>query len=138
TGLLGGHTGAQIATLLTAEGVAHTFLPVAGESRRTVVIAAGAEATGFWEPGPYVTAEEWSAFEDHFRVRADSAAVVVLAGSLPRGLGENAYATLVAIAAESGARCVLDTDAGALRAGCAAGPAVVKPNAAELAAATDR
>jgi tagatose 6-phosphate kinase len=136
TGLLGGHTGAQLARLLTEEGVAHSFVTVAGESRRTVVVTDGTDATGFWEPGPAVTDEEWRAFLDVFRAFVRDAAVVVLSGSLPPGLADDAYAALVAIAATSGARCVLDTDGSALRAGCAAGPTVVKPNAAELTAAT--
>src|SRR5690349_8985145 len=62
TGLAGGPTGVRLRELLAADTVAEAFLPVAGNARRTVVVADRADATGFWEPGPIVTAAEWSAF----------------------------------------------------------------------------
>ncbi len=136
TGLLGGGTGGQIAALLAAGGVATSFVPIAAESRRTVAVTDGAGATGFWEPGPDVSAAEWESFLAHYRESLTGAATVVLCGSLPRGLADDAYAVLISIAQESGVDTVLDTDGPALRAGLLADPSVVKPNAAELAAAT--
>jgi tagatose 6-phosphate kinase len=136
TGLLGGGTGSQIAALLAGSGVAASFVPIAAESRRTVAVSDGAGATGFWEPGPHVTAAEWESFLAHYRESLTGAATVALCGSLPRGVAEDAYAVLISIAHESGVDTVLDTDGPALRAALVASPSVVKPNAAELAAAT--
>jgi tagatose 6-phosphate kinase len=136
TGLLGGGTGEQIAALLAAAGVAASFVRIAAESRRTVAVTDGAGATGFWEPGPHVSAAEWESFLAHYRESLTGAATVVLCGSLPREVADDAYAVLISIAHESGVDTVLDTDGPALRAGLVADPRVVKPNAAELAAAT--
>jgi tagatose 6-phosphate kinase len=134
TGLLGGGTGARIAGLLTATGVAGAFVPIRAETRRTVAVADRADATGFWEPGPFVTEVEWAAFVARFRDLLADADVVALCGSLPPGAPVDGYATLVRLAAARGVPTVLDTSGDALRHGLAAGPDLVKPNATELAA----
>ncbi|WP_327007918.1 1-phosphofructokinase family hexose kinase [Dactylosporangium sp. NBC_01737] len=131
TGLLGGATGAIVGA---KTGVPHSFTAIGGETRRTVTIVDRADATGLWEPGPVVTAEEWAAFLAHYATLVKDAAVVVLSGSLPQGLPVGAYAELVRLAHRYHCRSVLDTSGEALRLGAAAGPDVVKPNADELAA----
>jgi tagatose 6-phosphate kinase len=136
TGLLGGDNGNRIEALLDTDGIAASFQPIAGESRRTVVVTDGAGATGFWEPGPQVSTAEWDTFVGHFRRCLERASGVVLAGSLPPGLADGSYAELISIAREAGTGVVLDTDGSALRMGLLAGPTVVKPNRAELSAVT--
>lgn len=132
TGLAGGGCGARIRALLAAEGVRDAFVPVADESRRTVVVVDGDGATGLWEPGPLVSAAEWAAFLDRFAALVRVAGIVVLSGSLPRGVPAEAYAALIGLARAAGARTVLDADGPALRHGLAATPDLVKPNADEL------
>ncbi|MCE7004076.1 1-phosphofructokinase family hexose kinase [Kibdelosporangium philippinense] len=104
------------------------FVPIAAESRRTVTVVAH-EATVFTEPGPLIGDGEWRALLTRFDRLAAQARVVVLSGSLPPGLPDEAYARLIE-------RCpvpvVLDTDGTALRHGITAGPALVKPNVDEL------
>jgi tagatose 6-phosphate kinase len=131
TGLLGGATGAAVRALA---GMPHSFTTIGGETRRTVTVLDRADATGLWEPGPVVTGEEWEAFQAHYVTLVRDAAVVVLSGSLPRGVPVDAYAALVGLARRHRCRSVLDTSGAALRLGAAAGPDVVKPNAEELAA----
>jgi tagatose 6-phosphate kinase len=58
---------------------------------------------------------------------------VVLSGSVPGGLPDDAYALLCRMAAEADVTAVLDADDDALAHGLAGGPAIVKPNADELA-----
>jgi tagatose 6-phosphate kinase len=132
TGLLGGATGDRLQALL-ASGPPASFVPIAGETRRTVAVADGGDATGFWEPGPPVSPDEWAAFVKRFRELAGDADVVVLSGSLPPGAPIDGYATLIELS--GAARTILDTSGEALRHGLAAGPDLAKPNAAELAAA---
>jgi tagatose 6-phosphate kinase len=133
TGLLGGATGARVQALLDAAGLPSAFAPIAGETRRTVTIADAADATGLLEPGPVVGRSEWSAFLGRYHALLGTAAVVVLSGSLPPGLPAESYAVLIRAAREHGTRTVLDTSGEPLRCGLAAGPDLVKPNAAELA-----
>lgn len=56
----------------------------------------------------------------------------MLAGSLPPGLPVTAYAQLIALARERGIPVLLETHGEPLGHGAAAGPAMVKINAAEL------
>ncbi|WP_433367759.1 1-phosphofructokinase family hexose kinase [Actinoplanes sp. CA-142083] len=132
TGLLGGATGSRVADLLTGEGVPSSFVRIAGETRRTVAVVDGTDATGFWEPGPAVSAGEWSLFVTEFRELLGPATVVALSGSLPPGVPIDAYAQLIALASEVGVRTVLDTSGPALLAGLRAGPSMAKPNVDEL------
>jgi len=137
TGLLGGGTGEQIGALLERSDVDSSFVPIAAESRRTVVVSSDVDlTTGLWEPGPIVTEAEWAAFRRHFEELLAGVTVVALAGSLPRGIPTDGYATLARTARERRARVVLDADGPALLEGLRAGPDVVKPNRLELAGAT--
>ena len=137
TGLAGGATGDAVRADLAAAGLPDALVPIAAETRRTVaVIDAGrGYATGFWEPGPPVSGDEWQRFTTTFaRLLADAAAVV-LSGSLPAGLPADAYASLCREAADAGVPAILDTSGEALRRCLPGHPALVKPNAEELAEA---
>jgi tagatose 6-phosphate kinase len=138
TGLAGGATGELVRADLRAAGLPTALVHVAGDCRRTVTVVQRAVtgATLFNEPGPRIARGEWERFRAHLHALAADAAAVVLSGSLPRGLPQDAYAVLVGIARAAGARVVLDADGDALRAGVRAGPDVAKPNLAELRAAT--
>ncbi len=134
TGLLGGGTGRQIADAMPAS-LRHAFVPVADESRRALVVADPQDATGFWEPGPQVTDMEWSAFTRRYTALLKLATVVVLSGSLPRGLPVDAYAQLVHTAQQHDVATIVDCDGPALAAALKQRPDVIKPNTDELAAA---
>jgi tagatose 6-phosphate kinase len=109
------------------------FSPIAAAPRRTVVIADGQAATGFWEPGPVVTPLEWAGFVAHYVTLLTDAKVVVLSGSLPCGLPDHAYASLIGLARNAGSTTILDTSGDALRLGLLAKPDIVKPNTTEFA-----
>lgn len=134
TGLVGGATGAEIHADLRRAGLADEMVDADGESRRTVNVVAGGDATIFNEPGPRLPATAWADFRARYVELAAEAGVVVLAGSLPPTLPVDAYAELVRLAA--GAEVIVDADGAPLRAALAAAPDVVTPNAAELVAAT--
>ncbi|MDH6130727.1 tagatose 6-phosphate kinase [Kitasatospora sp. MAA4] len=138
TGLAGGPTGALLRAELHAAGLRDELVPVAGDSRRTLTVVSrqDGDATVFNQAGPLVQPAEWAAFTDRYAQLVCDADVVVLAGSLPPGPPEDAYARLVTLAAAAGAVTVLDTSGPALLAALAAGPDVVKPNTAELTAVT--
>lgn len=131
TGLAGGATGAMIANDLANAGVPARFLPVAGATRQTVTVVAGASATTFNEPGPQVSAAEWEAFTSAFAAMTRTATVVTMSGSLPPGVPVSAYAELTTVAHEAGAAVLVDADGAALRQALPSRPDVVKPNAVE-------
>jgi tagatose 6-phosphate kinase len=133
----GGPEGEVLRAGLERDGVAHRLVPVAGATRRTVtVVDAGGTATGLNETGPGISGPEWEALRAQVRAALRTAGVLVLSGSLPPGLPVDAYGVLAADARGLGVPVVVDTSGAALSAASAAGPALVKPNAAELRAAT--
>jgi tagatose 6-phosphate kinase len=139
-GLIGGSTGDAVRSALAASGVASAFTDIAGDTRRTfaVVDTARGDAALFNEPGPTVSAAEYARLRAAYRESLPGAGAVVLSGSLPPGVAAGAYADLIRLAATTGVPAVLDTSGDALRRGAAAGPAVVKPNLAELEATVGR
>jgi tagatose 6-phosphate kinase len=159
TGLAGGITGAGVAAALGVLGVRAAFTPVAGETRRTFTVVDGTVGGGtvgggtvgggtvgggqrrtaaFHEAGPAVSAAEFAAFQARYRAMLAGADAVVLSGSLPPGLPDGTYATLIEAARGAGVPAVLDTHGEALRLGAAAGPAIVTPNLSELEALAGR
>ncbi|WP_436776863.1 1-phosphofructokinase family hexose kinase [Yinghuangia sp. YIM S09857] len=136
-GPLGGRTGDAVREGLAAAGLQDATTHVAGETRRTTtVVDAAGEATAFNEAGPRISAEEWTQVVDAYRELLPGARAVALCGSLPQGLPDDAYTDLVAAARDAGVPVLLDSSGPALRAGLAAGPDIVKPNADELLEAT--
>jgi tagatose 6-phosphate kinase len=137
TGLVGGSTGQAVRAGLDEVGLPHDFVEIAGETRRTVtVVDSDGEATVLLEPGPVITAAEWTSFLEHLRRLAPRASVLVVSGSLPQGVSPDSAATLVTIGREAGIPVVLDTSGPALAAALAAKPTLVKPNLDELCAIT--
>lgn len=138
SGLAGGASGDIVRADLAAAGISESLEPITAASRRTVSIVSGAtgEATLFNEPGPPVTDPEWTRLLARIGSLASTARVVVLSGSLPPGIPDDAYARLVLVARAQGALVIVDADGTTLRAALEAAPDVVKPNRAELAAAT--
>lgn len=137
-GLLGGWAGACIGADLDAAGIPAAMTTIAGDSRRTVsvVSAASGGSTLFNEPGPRVTDAEWQGLVTHCGRFLGMASVLVMSGSLPPGVPDDAYAQLVALARRAGVHTIVDADGVALARSLEASPEVAKPNAAELRAAT--
>jgi 1-phosphofructokinase family hexose kinase len=139
-GLVGGVTGAGVAACLAERGIPAAFTPINGETRRTFTVVDGrtGEAAAFNEPGPGITPAEFAEFTVQYEKALAKTAAVVLSGSLPPGLPAGTYATLVEAATRAGVPAVLDAHGEALLRGAAAGPAIVKPNLAELEALAGR
>ncbi len=139
-GLAGGCAGQALAAGLAGTGIVTRLTAIAGETRRTFVVADSArgQTALFNEPGPPVTAAEFGEFSAAYERAVSGAAVVVLSGSLPPGVPDDAYAGLTASAAMAGVPVILDASGAPLRLGAAAGPVLIKPNLAELEAEAGR
>ncbi|MFD8979425.1 1-phosphofructokinase family hexose kinase [Streptomyces sp. NPDC059564] len=139
TGFAGGPSGALVRELLAdTPGVTDALLACAGTTRRTLAVVdeATGDTTQFNEPGPQISAAEWTAFQARYAELLTGARAVALCGSLPPGVPVGAYAVLVRAARAAGVPVLLDTGGEALRRGVAARPEIIKPNAAELAELT--
>ena len=89
------------------------------------------EQTEINEQGPRVEPEEVEQFREKLLYLARGAAIVVFAGSLPRGVEPDFYAQLVREVHKLDVMTVVDTDGDALRLAVRAEPDVVSPNAIE-------
>ncbi|MBN9748200.1 1-phosphofructokinase [Amycolatopsis sp. A1MSW2902] len=129
---LGGDAGRWLGGALD---VPFEAVPISGETRTTVTVTGDGHPTVYTEPGPEVSEEEWRAFGSHLLNCLSAADLLVVSGSLPRGASPDLVADWVRIAREAGVRTLVDASGPALLAAARAG-AVVKPNQAELLAAT--
>ncbi|MFJ1929687.1 1-phosphofructokinase family hexose kinase [Streptomyces sp. NPDC088131] len=143
TGFAGGATGSVLRQLLAdlpagRASLTDALVPVAGDTRRTLAVVDGTtgDTTQFNEPGPHVTADEWTAFLRSYEKLLTGAEAVALCGSLPPGIHVGAYAELIRPARAAGVPVLLDTSGEPLRRGIAARPDLIKPNADELAQLT--
>ena len=154
TGLAGGANGQALTAGLARLALPAELIPIAGETRRTFAVRDEARRTValFNEPGLQVLAAEFGEFLFSYKRLLTGCSAVVLSGSLPPGLPADTYATLIRTAGvaalnhprntsnsshigdsgHGGVPVVLDAHGEALRLGVAAGPAIVKPNLAEL------
>lgn len=129
-GFIGGHNGEFIKEDLTKQGIETAFTTVDGESRLCLSFLGAGQATEVLESGPVVTEEELVRLEHRLRGEASKAGLVVLSGSLPRGLDVTTYARLIEVCRPT--QVILDTSGEALRAALPAKPFLIKPNWTEL------
>jgi 1-phosphofructokinase/tagatose 6-phosphate kinase len=133
TGLAGGQTGTQIVEQLTEASILNDFVRIREESRTNTALLdpTTGEETEINEQGPSVDPIELELFREKLFYLARGAAIVVFAGSLPRNVEPDYYATLVRELHKLNVTTVVDTDGEALRQAVRAEPDVVSPNALE-------
>jgi 1-phosphofructokinase family hexose kinase len=133
TGFAGGVTGTHIVEQLTDEAVLNDFVRIREESRTntSVLDPTTGEQTEINERGPSVSEGEVQLFADKLLYLARGAAIVVFAGSLPRGVDPEIYASLIRDLARMEVTTVIDTDGEPLHHAVRAEPDVVSPNVLE-------
>jgi len=133
TGFAGGATGTHIVEQLTEESILNDFVRIREESRTntSVLDPTTGEQTEINERGPLVSAREVELFRDKLLYLARGAAIVVFAGSLPRGVDPDIYAALIRDLERLDVTTVVDTDGEPLRQAVRAEPDVVSPNVLE-------
>jgi 1-phosphofructokinase family hexose kinase len=133
TGFAGGATGTRIVEALTEEAILNDFVRIREESRTNTAVLdpTNGEQTEINERGPSVSAHELELFHDKLMYLARGAAIVVFAGSLPRGVPADVYGDLIRELRKLGLVVVIDTDGDPLRHAVRAVPNVVSPNVLE-------
>jgi 1-phosphofructokinase/tagatose 6-phosphate kinase len=133
TGFAGGATGTHIVEQLTEESILNDFVRIREESRTntSVLDPTTGEQTEINERGPSVSEREVELFRDKLLYLARGAAIVVFAGSLPRGIESDIYAMLIRELERTEVTTVIDTDGEPLRQAVRAEPDVVSPNVIE-------
>jgi 1-phosphofructokinase family hexose kinase len=84
--------------------------------------------------GPQLGERDRAALQRAFRRALEESELVVLSGSLPRGLADGTYAELAEQVHAAGKRCLVDASGEALRQAVAARPFLLKPNRDEAEA----
>jgi 1-phosphofructokinase family hexose kinase len=133
TGFAGGATGTHIVEQLTEESILNDFVRIREESRTntSVLDPTTGEQTEINERGPAVSEREVELFRDKLLYLARGAAIVVFAGSLPRDVEPDLYASLVRELERMDEITVVDTDGEPLRHAVRAEPDIVSPNVLE-------
>lgn len=134
----GGISGKLLEQLLRAEGLSQIAVPTQKETREDVTVLE--EATGqqyrFVMPGAALSdTEQGALLEALCDCPAD---IVVLSGSLPEGVHADVYGQIAETCHARGQRLVVDSSGPALKAALSHGVFLIKPNARELDALSER
>lgn len=153
TGFLGGSTGAFVRHVLDAQGAPYDFVEMPAETRINFSIEPGdGPPTTFNDRGPEISESLWSEFcsrlQSHLKLElhgipgspfgapvANFEGWLEIGGSIPPGLPASAYADLVRIGRQAGAKVCLDADGEPMKLGLAERPHLIKPNAKEASRA---
>ncbi len=133
TGFAGGPTGTRIVDQLTAESILNDFVRIREESRTNTAVydPTNGEQTEINERGPAISDSELELFYDKLLYLSRGADMVVIAGSLPRAVDVDVYATMVRELRKAGVLTIVDTDGEPLRQSVRAEPDVISPNMLE-------
>ena len=133
TGFQGGPTGTRIVEALTAEQVLSDFVRIREESRTNTALLDPTNGiqTEINERGPQVSEAEVELFRDKLLYLASGAAIVVFAGSLPRGVDPTLYGDLVRDLRSTGVTVAVDAEGEVLNHAVRQGPAIISPNRRE-------
>jgi len=134
-GFAGGPAGTALIEGLNAMSIRAEAVETANATRVNLeILEDDGTVTEILEPGPPVMREELErlqiAFEQVLR-RATGKTTAILSGSLPPGVPEDYYATLIGLGHEHGCRLIVDTSGEPLRLALKANPDFVKPNQQE-------
>ena len=136
TGFLGEGNPQAFEQLFAARGFADEFVRVPGETRSNIKLAeAGGQVTDINGPGLMVSEAHCAELLARLERLAPVHDLVVVAGSLPRGIASQWFVQLLNTLKALGVRVALDTSGDALREGLSASPWLIKPNEEELAEA---
>jgi 1-phosphofructokinase family hexose kinase len=130
---LGGATGREMAAGLKRMHIPLKVVPLREPTRANVIVTAQAGGQLRFNPlGPTLSVAEWRVILRQTQVNLQRASLLILSGSLPRGLAVDAYADLIRLADGAGVRTLLDCDGPRFVESVKARPFLVKPNWQEL------
>lgn len=134
TGFIGGGSGEEIIRSLDAWGIRHDFVRIAGTNRTNLKVLdrGNTRLTELNEPGPAIAPAEYAALLAKLEAFASPDALFVFSGSIPAGVGTDAYAQMLRLVRGRGARAFLDADGAVFKAAVVERPEFIKPNRFEI------
>lgn len=133
-GFKAGSTGQWLEKCLLDLGIQTGFVAVDGLSRtnNNIIDKVNKRETEILEEGPVISGPAWEIFMESFMQSVAESSVLVCSGGLPKGLGSDTYAKLIAEANKIGVKTILDSSGDVLKQGIRACPYLIKPNLREL------
>ncbi|MYN69567.1 tagatose-6-phosphate kinase [Streptococcus suis] len=134
TGFIGGELGNDVKNQLYQNHIKSSFVEISGETRNCIAILHEGQQTEILEQGPTIQEHEALNFIEHLRNLLSKVEVVVISGSLPKGLESDYYVKIVELCKKFGVAVVLDCSGEALKKVLESKekPMVIKPNTEEL------
>jgi 6-phosphofructokinase 2 len=132
-GFIGGTIGRAVEILLDKEGVPFSFTPIQRETRTNFIITdtKNSQQTRIDAPGPRISKGEWERFRRKMLRIRPSPDLIVAGGSVPPGISNDVYYTIITEAKDFGVRTILDSDGQWLAEGVKSKPYLIKPNVQE-------
>jgi 6-phosphofructokinase 2 len=132
-GFIGGPVGRTVEILLDKEGVPFSFTPIQRETRTNFIITDSktSRQTRIDAPGPHISKGEWERFRRKMLRITPRPSLIVAGGSVPPGIPNDVYYTIIMEAKAFGVRAILDSDSQWLAEGIKAEPYLIKPNIRE-------
>jgi len=139
-GFIGGTIGRAVEILLDEEGVPFSLTPIQRETRTNFIItdSKSSQQTRIDAPGPHISKGEWERFRRKMLRIRPSPDLIVAGGSVPPGIPNDVYYTIIMEAKAFGVRTILDSDSQWLAEGVKAKPYLIKPNIQEAEGLLDR
>lgn len=134
TGFIGGEIGSYVKKQLTRNAIKNSFVEIGNETRNCIAVLHDGKQTEILEQGPTIQEHEALNFIEHLEIILNNVDVVVISGSLPKGLASNYYVEIVELCKKCGVAVVLDCSGEALKKVLESQqkPTVIKPNTEEL------
>lgn len=134
TGFIGGEIGSYVKKQLTRNDIKNSFVEIGNETRNCIAVLHDGKQTEILEQGPTIQEHEALNFIEHLEIILNNVDVVVISGSLPKGLASNYYVEIVELCKKCGVAVVLDCSGEALKNVLESQqkPTVIKPNTEEL------
>ena len=109
-------------------------MEIGSETRNCIAVLHDGKQTEILEQGPTIQEHEALNFIEHLEIILNNVDVVVISGSLPKGLASNYYVEIVELCKKYGVAVVLDCSGEALKKVLESHqkPTVIKPNTEEL------
>ena len=132
--ITGGPDGKMLEQLLDDEGIHQHPIWTGKMIRRNFILSeeSSDDQYRFNMPGPQLQEAEWKSCLEELRSMTPKPANIVGSGSLPLGVPDDFYARVAEIAADVGARFIVDTSTQALKLAVQKSVYLIKPNLREL------
>lgn len=134
SGFLGGGNGDYIAKKIKELSIENRFVKIDQETRICINVTDSKTqlCTEILEAGPSISDEEKELFLKQFDDMIEDVDLITISGSLPKGLPQSFYRSMITIAHKRGKKVLLDTSGEAFVEGIKAKPYLVKPNVDEI------